>query len=123
MSQQKRPRKEIVKFIALYKEHECLWNMHCSTYKRADLKKLAYESIGKEMKMSSIYDVKKRIRNLRNTYALEKKKIFKSKQTLKDDEELYEPQLFWFDKMQFLDTSIGYKSPYFKNEWPVSKSY
>lgn len=64
---------EVFKIIALYRQYPCLWEYRSPDYKRIDLKRNAWEEIGKEMG-KSVEEVKKKIKYLRSAYVGEKKK-------------------------------------------------
>ncbi|XP_073822024.1 uncharacterized protein [Musca autumnalis] len=51
--------------------------------------------------------VKKKIKSLRSTYVLEKKKVEQSKRSGCDAADVYEPTLCWYAEMNFLDNHIS----------------
>lgn len=61
------------KFVELYKEHECLWNMNSTLYKRQS----ALEEIVRKMGLENFTteEAKQKIKSLRATYQQESHKI------------------------------------------------
>ncbi|XP_073819710.1 uncharacterized protein [Musca autumnalis] len=101
-----RKEEDILKMISLFRERELLWNTNSFSYRRNDLKKKALEEIGKEMNMTE-EAVKKRIKSLRSTYVIEKRKVEHSKKSGCDAADVYQPSLFWYEEMSFLDNYIS----------------
>jgi len=66
--------------VELYKEHEGLWNMNGTLYKRKDARQSALEEIVRKMGLESFTreDAKQEIKSLRETYQQELHKIDKS---------------------------------------------
>jgi hypothetical protein len=58
------------KYVELYKENECLWNMNSTLYKRKDARQSALEKIVRKMGLENFTteDAKQKIRSLRATY-------------------------------------------------------
>ncbi|XP_037949611.1 uncharacterized protein LOC119680725 [Teleopsis dalmanni] len=96
----------LLKFIDLYKSHEELWNIDCKNYRRVDWKETAMAMIGDEVNMTA-ENVKKRIKSIRTTYTAEKKKIENSIKAGADGDDIYQPSLWWYPHMSFLDASIN----------------
>lgn len=71
---------ETLKFVQLYREHECLWNIRCNGYKNKQMRTSALEKIQEGMAIEgfAIAEVKAKIRSIRSTYYLEIDKIEKS---------------------------------------------
>lgn len=88
-----------VKFVELYREHECLWNMSSPTYKNKNNCQAAIENIIEEMGIPGfgIVEVKNKIKNLRSTYNQEVLKIKKSAKSGSGSEDLYTPPMKWFE--------------------------
>jgi hypothetical protein len=57
------------KYVELYKEHEYLWNMNSTLYKRKDARQSALEEIVRKMGLESFTteDAKQKIKSLRAT--------------------------------------------------------
>lgn len=70
---------ETLKFVQLYREHECLWDMSSPNYKNKTLRQNAIEAIIKEMALPGfgVNEVRNKIKNLRSTYNQEVLKIKK----------------------------------------------
>ncbi|XP_069966914.1 uncharacterized protein [Bactrocera oleae] len=94
---------EIFDLISMYRESECLWNCLNPEYKDLDLKKNAWREIANFFGRN-VEDVKKKIKNLRTSYVIEKKKVERKKTESEDS--LYEPRLFYYDEMTFLDPVV-----------------
>lgn len=89
----------ITKFLKLYEEHECLWNIHCiSVYKNKRKRAASYETICAEMGIPelTVHDVKAKIKSIRTSYKFELNKIMHSVQSGAGIEDLYVTKLFWF---------------------------
>jgi hypothetical protein len=71
------------KFVELYKEHECQWNMHSNEYRNKNARQTdsekSVENIGWENFTTE--DAKQRIKSLRATYQQAFNKIDKSKRS------------------------------------------
>ncbi|XP_011186436.1 uncharacterized protein LOC105214611 [Zeugodacus cucurbitae] len=96
-------RAEILDLICMYRESECLWNYLNPEYKDIDLKKNAWEEIANFFGRN-VEEVKKKIKNLRTSYVLEKKKVDTKK--ISSGDSLYQPRLFYYDEMTFLDPIV-----------------
>lgn len=88
-------------FVELYKQHECLWNSSCIEYRNNKLRQEAYEEIRRDMHKEglTVFEVRQKIKNLRNTY---KQEINKIERSLKDDTDgtkVYRPTIKWFKTM------------------------
>lgn len=93
---------DLLTLIRLYRQHECLWKISCSLYKRADLKDKAYQEIGEVLAIEAEM-VKKKLKSLRGTYVLEKKKISQRTQA---QSQAHKSTWYWFDEMSFIDSTI-----------------
>ncbi|XP_054087627.1 uncharacterized protein LOC114804269 [Zeugodacus cucurbitae] len=94
---------EIFDLLSMYRESECLWNCLNPEYKDVKLKQNAWKEIATFFGRN-VEEVKKKIKNLRTSYVIEKKKV-DSKKT-NSGGSLYEPSLFYYDEMTFLDPVI-----------------
>jgi hypothetical protein len=58
------------KYVELYKEHECVWNMNSTLHKRKDSGQSALEEIVRKMGLENFTteDAKQKIKSLRATY-------------------------------------------------------
>ncbi|GFS36823.1 hypothetical protein NPIL_480711 [Nephila pilipes] len=88
---------ETRKFVELYKEQECLWNIDVC-YKNRQMRLSAFQLIAKQMGIECLTstDAKLKIENLRGTYNQELAKIAKSVQTASRSNEIYIPNMQWF---------------------------
>ena len=66
--------------MELCKEHECLWNMNSTLYKRKDARQSALEEIVRKMGLENFAkeDAKQKVKSLRVTYQQESHKTDKS---------------------------------------------
>jgi hypothetical protein len=64
------------KYVELYKEHECLWNMNSTLYRRKDARKSALEEIVRKMGLENFTteDAKQKIKSLTLFLSLSRKK-------------------------------------------------
>ncbi|KAF8789852.1 hypothetical protein HNY73_007761 [Argiope bruennichi] len=96
---------ETCKFVSLYREHECLWNVDSAAYKNKNLKRKALETMTEAISSEiGLQDwtpelVKAKLKSLRGTYNIESKKIRASKRSGIGAAELYVPNLRWFHMM------------------------
>ncbi|XP_050328317.1 uncharacterized protein LOC126758231 isoform X5 [Bactrocera neohumeralis] len=109
---------EIFDLISMYRESECLWNCLNREYKDVDLKKNAWREIARFFGRK-VEDVKKKIKNLRTSYVIEKKKVERKK----SESTVYEPRLFYYDEMTFLDPVVilRFFNPTEQNGDPLSE--
>lgn len=89
---------ETLKFVELYRIHECLWNIHSPDYKNKVMKRTAQQDIVFKMAMENFgaEEVKQKIKNLRSTYNQEITKIQKSKILESNSLNVYVPTIKWF---------------------------
>lgn len=90
-----------LKFVKLYKENECLWNVSSSQYKNKQIREHALMQMVDEMGVPGfgLGEARNKIKNLRTTYTQELTKIEKSRADCKLDDSVYVPALKWFDIM------------------------
>jgi hypothetical protein len=81
------------KYVELYKEHECLWNMNSTLYKRKDARQSALEEIVRKVGLENFAteDAKQKIKSLRVIYQQESHKIDKSLSSGAGLEDVYKP--------------------------------
>lgn len=101
---------EVYKVIGLYKKHSCLWDRRSRHYKNSHLKNNAWNAISKEMDIP-VDEVKRKVKNLRSAYLLEKKKVDESGKTALSPLDVHRPHLFYYDKMCFLDSIVILRKP------------
>lgn len=89
------------KIIQLYEQFPCLWNYRSSSYKNVSMKNNAWKEIANALG-KTIDEVKKKIKNVRQAYVAEKKKVDASKKSGSSAESIYVPHLYYYDNMNFL---------------------
>lgn len=92
---------ETIKFVELYRDHECLWNVCKPIYRNNQLRLAALEQIVAEMNIDgfSVAEARIKIKNLRNTYNQELQKIEKSIKSGMGGDDVYTPSMKWFKIM------------------------
>jgi hypothetical protein len=90
-----------MKFIHLYREEECLWNINLLDYKNKEARNLALERIAAAMNLEGfgVSDVKYKIKNIRSSYCQELKKIQFSEASCSSPEDVYNPTVIWFNTL------------------------
>ena len=70
---------DTVKFVELYREHECLWNVMKPSYRNNQMGVGALEKIVEEMGIEcfTVADARQKVKSLRNTYNQQLQKIEK----------------------------------------------
>ena len=88
---------DTVKFVELYREHECLWNIMKPSYRNNRMRAGAPEKIVEEMGIEgfTVADARHKVKSLRNTYNQELQKIEKSRKSGMGREDFYAPSLKW----------------------------
>jgi len=89
------------KYVELYTEHECLWNMNSTLYRRKDARQSALDEIVRKMGLENFTteEAKQKIKSLRATYQQESHKIDKSLRSGASLEDVYKPSMKWFTLM------------------------
>lgn len=96
------PESDKFKFIDLYRKCECLWNPADDYYTSRHARDKAYSFIKKKMAIPQL-EVKRTIKSMRDTYLIERNKIYKNIQK----GTFYVPRLSWYKAMDaFLNQSI-----------------
>ena len=92
---------DTVKFVELYREHECLWNIMKPSYRNNQMRVRALENIVEEMGIEgfTVADARQKVKSLRNTYNQQLPKIEKSRKSEMGREDVYTPSLKWFHLM------------------------
>ncbi|XP_012938663.1 uncharacterized protein LOC101861586 [Aplysia californica] len=100
-------RDTVLNFIEMYKFHECLWKMKSKDYRNNLMRERAYEELVLFCKPfhpeANKEFVIKKISNLRTTFKRELKKHENSKQSGMGSDEVYEPSLWYFHNLMFLE--------------------
>lgn len=86
------------KFVMLYKDHECLWNMHTEKYRNKQARQTALSDICVKMEIEhfGINEAKMKIKSLRATFQQEQNKIEQSQRSGAATQDVYKPTLKWF---------------------------
>lgn len=96
----------LTEFIEVYRQHTALWKIKSSEYVNKNLKKLGYAAlieVCKRYKMNASEDiVKKKIQSLRGTFRKEFSKVEKSIRSGKGTDDVYCPNLWYFDSLMFI---------------------
>jgi hypothetical protein len=98
------------KFVWLYRNYECLWNMSSANHKNKHMCQRAIEAIMQAMGQEEfgVTEVKQKFKNIRSTYNQEVQKIQKSKESGTSPDDVYKPTVKWFDVMdQIMKVSKG----------------
>ncbi|GFY63555.1 MADF domain-containing protein [Trichonephila inaurata madagascariensis] len=92
---------ETCRFVELYREQQCLWKVDNIHYRNKGMRLAAFQHIANEMSIEGLTptDVKLKIKNLRGTYNQELTKIAKSTLTASSSNEIYIPNVKWFNIM------------------------
>lgn len=91
-----------IKFVQEYKSHECLWNIKSSTYKNRNMRDAAISKIIEVMQIPGFGapEVKNKIKNLRSTFAQERRKIELSKKSGTGTDNIYIPNIKWYKELE-----------------------
>ena len=99
-------RKFLLKFIELYRSLPCLWKIKSREYSDRIKEDKAYERLLEKLKEvdadATKEAVKKKIDSLRAGYRRELKKVNISKRSGAGSEDVYIPNLWYFDDLSFL---------------------
>ena len=109
------------KFVEEYYKHPCLWDATHRHYKDRDERSGAMSSIVSAMDINGfdISEARRKLKSIRTTYFMEKKKIANSRRSGAGAARVYWPKLAWFNVAdQFLvktftarsDTNLGRRS-------------
>lgn len=98
--------KQFIKgFIKLYRANECLWKLTSPEYTNKNIKKSAYKELVEFCR--KYYDeadnefARRKIQNLRAAFRKELKKVQDSKKNGTDTDNIYCPQLWYYDLLLF----------------------
>ena len=94
---------EISKFLEMYEEYECLWNIRHSDYMNRSKRDVAInvlaQALVKEgLHVPNVEFLRKKIKVIKNVYRQELLKIEKSKKSGAGLDDIYQPRLSWFKK-------------------------
>lgn len=123
MDSRNSPQKILSEFIELYRENPCLWKVKSSEYSDKNKKNDAYDVLLVKLKEinpnSNRQDVAKKINSLRSCFRKEYKKVVISMKSGAGTDDIYKPNLWYFDSLMFLKdhemprSSIGSDCPEF----------
>lgn len=92
-------------FISLYREQRPLWDVRSKDYSNKHIKRESYDVLVEKVKeINSSADekyVKAKIESLRASFRRELKKVLASKKTGSSQDDVYEPNLWYFDLLLF----------------------
>lgn len=95
-----------LEFIALYHELPELWKVKSEVYKNRIKKNAAYEKLAEKMKevdpQANRDLVRTKINSLRTSYRRELKKITASQKSGAETNDVYKPNLWYFNEIDFL---------------------
>lgn len=108
---------QIMKFVELYRDCECLWDIQSPTYKSRDARDQALKHISEEMKIVGFgpKEVAQKIKNIRTTYKQEVQKIMKSKTSGSSSDSIYKPKAPWFEIIDPFLSCLHKVPPTFSN--------
>lgn len=93
-------------FINTYRENTCLWKVKSKEYMDKNKKDAAYALLLIKLKElnpdAETEDVKKKINSLRSCFRKEYKKVMDCVRSGMGTDELYQPQLWYFESLMFL---------------------
>nr|XP_022900172.1 uncharacterized protein LOC111413434 [Onthophagus taurus] len=95
---------ETIKFVKLYRDHECLWNKTKPSYKNKNNRLKAIHNIMHVMAKEGfgVTEIKQKIKNIRSTYYQEVQKIKKSAKSAMSQDDIYQPNVKWFTNMDYI---------------------
>lgn len=103
----------IIQFINAFRDCPCLWQTKTSEYKNKANRLAAYNKlvdIAKKYEPNSdITDIKKKIQSLRASHRKERNKVKASMRTGSGVEDLYQPKLWYYKELEFLNDPIESK--------------
>ncbi|XP_024879150.1 uncharacterized protein LOC112459340 [Temnothorax curvispinosus] len=105
----------IEEFIEIYRNEPCLWQIKCKDYHDRARREAAYSKLVEKLKevepSANKESVVKKINNIRSNYRKELKKVKASSKTGSGTDDIYEPKLWYFKLLCFLnDQDIPRKS-------------
>ena len=105
----------LLDFIEIYRDHPCLWKSNSPDYANRDKKNEAYALLLDKLKEwdenARREGVTKKINNLRSAFRREFKKYESTKTSGKGTEEVYTPQLWYFNDMMFVKDQAEPRKP------------
>nr|XP_034173832.1 uncharacterized protein LOC117601323 [Osmia lignaria] len=92
---------ETVKFVELYKQHDCLWDITSPSYRNNQMRSGAIELLIRDMEKDGLgpAEIKHKIKILRTQYHNEMRKVEASMRSGAGTEDVYRPRLMWISIM------------------------
>lgn len=92
---------DLIKFIEIYRNHECLWDTENETYRNRDARNAALAAFAQEFGVDGYgpKEITNKIKKLRTQYHGERKKIKDSMGTGSGTADVYKSKLSWFNLM------------------------
>ncbi|XP_045538547.1 uncharacterized protein LOC123722087 [Papilio machaon] len=92
---------DLIKFITIYRNHECLWDTENENYKNRDARNTALIEFVKEFGVEGFgpKEITTKIKSLRTQYHAERKKIKDSMDTASGTDDVYKSKLSWYNLM------------------------
>ncbi|CAK1604544.1 unnamed protein product [Parnassius mnemosyne] len=92
---------DLIKFIEIYRSHECLWDTENVNYKNRDARSAALVAFSQEFGVDGLgpKEITSKIKNLRTQYQAERKKIKDSMSTGSGTADIYKSKLSWYNLM------------------------
>ncbi|XP_071053516.1 uncharacterized protein [Onthophagus taurus] len=110
-------------FIDIYKENECIWKLKSKDYTNKSLKEEAHKKLVEKLtevdSNAKKEDVIKKINSLLSCFRKEFKKVTDSKKSGSGFEQVYKPNLWYYELLLFLKDqeipreSVGFDTPHF----------
>ena len=102
-------REEVILLLELYHGFPILWNVHSSDYKKRNVRMVflrkRLEGILTSIPSTTVEDIKEELHKLGRQYQKERIKIRSSSRNGLELEYVYEPMLWFYEKMLFLDVN------------------
>lgn len=102
----------IITFLDMYRKYECLWDIRSPAYLKRDAKRAAYSRLLSDLEEAGLSanedTIKRKAKNLRDTYRSELNKVKKSKKSGDGADNVYKPKLAWYTTADaFLNSVIS----------------
>lgn len=101
-------------FIDIYRANTCLWRIKSREYSNRHLKEKSYAELVKKLKeineSATKEDVIKKINSIRGSFRKEYRKVQQSKKSGAGVEDIYKPNLWYYELVMFLKDEEEVKS-------------
>lgn len=96
-----------IKFVKLYRQHECLWDQCNGMYTNKFTRQSALTDIASKMNLEEFgsSEVNGKIKSLRATYHSEMKKYATNEKPGCGNKDIYATALKWFEEMRYIITT------------------